>query len=182
MTLALLALAAKVLRPAIKSASLIFSVEAIKPPTLTLDVPVNSTPLELSKNTCPLAFIAPAMTDCSVPITRFKITEDALGCTKLTVAPLPTEKLCQLTAARWLLWLTVRVLAVLLILAAPAVTWPPVGKSFIPLAQAEAVQLAIKTEAISAGVLVVLLPDLPRPLAVSATAVMDWVWWFQTMR
>ena len=51
MTLALLALAAKVLRPAIKSTSLIFSVEATRPPTLTLDVPVNSTPLELSKNT-----------------------------------------------------------------------------------------------------------------------------------
>ena len=101
--LALLPLAVNVLRPAIKSASLTFKVEATRPPTLTLEVPVNSTPLELSKNTWPLPFIAPAMTDCSVPTTRLRMTEEALGCWKLTVALLPTEKLCQLIAARWLL-------------------------------------------------------------------------------
>ena len=36
-------------------------------------------------------------------------------------------KLFQSTTARWLVWLTVKVLAVWLMLAWPAATWPPVG-------------------------------------------------------
>ncbi len=68
------------------------------------------------------------MTDDSVPTTRFKVTDDREGCTKLTVALPPIEKLCQLMAARLLLWFTVRVLAVLLMVAAPAVTLAPPGK------------------------------------------------------
>jgi len=58
-------------------------------------------------------------------------------------------------------------LAVLLRLAAPAVTRPPVGKAFGPLAPAGIAQAAIKTEAsslaINAGMLVAWVPDFPRP-------------------
>jgi hypothetical protein len=83
-------------------------------------------------------------------------------------------KLCQLIAARWLLWFTVRVLAVLLMAATPALTWPPVGswfcELFMPLAPAGIAQAAIKYVAIRAGVLADFPPDLPLPLAVSVTA------------
>ena len=54
--------------------------------------------------------------------TRFKVADWAFGCWKCTCAWLPTLKLCQSTTARWLVWLTVRVLPFWLMLACPADT------------------------------------------------------------
>ena len=36
-------------------------------------------PLGLTKTTCPLALIAPSMTDGEEPVTRFKVTAELLG-------------------------------------------------------------------------------------------------------
>jgi hypothetical protein len=78
------------------------------------------------------------MLDGSVPITRFSATDWLLGWTKATPSPAPMLKLCQLMAAFWLDWLMVRAPGPEPMLAAPAVTWPPVGRAWAPEAQARA--------------------------------------------
>ncbi len=79
---------------------------------------------------CPLASICPAISDGLALITRFSATEDADGWMKSTVCCDPTLKLCQLITARWLLCVIVVVLGLLLIVALPAFTAPPVGCAF----------------------------------------------------
>ena len=81
---------------------------------------------------CPLALICPAICDGSGPITRFSATADADGCTKSTVCCDPTLKLCQLIDTRGLdwAWVIVVVLALVPIVALPAVTLPPLGRAF----------------------------------------------------
>ncbi|SFM00832.1 hypothetical protein SAMN04490355_103220 [Pelosinus propionicus DSM 13327] len=67
------------------------------------------------------------MAEASAPMTRLRATADAEGWTKFTVSPLPMEKLCQLTMALSLVWLTVVVAPLAVMAALPLTTVPPVG-------------------------------------------------------
>ena len=68
-----------------------------------------------------------------VPVTRFKVTAEAFGWLKLTVAFFPTLKLSQLTTARCEVWFTFMVaevaVCVCVITALPATTFPLVGSA-----------------------------------------------------
>src|SRR6185437_13193124 len=75
------------------------------PPTWTEPVGVMAMPFGLTRKTWPFAVIWPAMVDEVVPVTRLRIAEPAPGCTKLTLALAPTEKLFQSTTARDEVWL-----------------------------------------------------------------------------
>ena len=77
----------------------------------------------------PLAERLPKMAEGSEPSTRLSITELLLGCAKRTASPEAMLKPCQLMAAFWLDWVMVLVSAVLLMLALPAATTPPVGSA-----------------------------------------------------
>ncbi len=114
-------------RPAIKSVSLIFNVDATMPPTLTCAPGANITPLGLTRNTRPLAFRLPRIFDGSEPTTRLSVTALTLGCLKLTVSPAPMLKPCQLMAAFWLPCVIVVTPGALAMLDCPAETTPPVG-------------------------------------------------------
>src|ERR1700722_3071458 len=72
----------------------------------------------------------PAICEGSGPTTRFSVTAEADGWLKLTLCWLPTLKLCQLTAARWLDWLIAVLLALCLMEPVPPITTPPVGRAF----------------------------------------------------
>ena len=72
----------------------------------------------------------PAICDGSGPVTRFSATALDDGWLNVTLCWLPTSKLCQLIAARWLDWLICVLLALWLIAAVPATTLPPVGRAF----------------------------------------------------
>jgi hypothetical protein len=78
---------------------------------------------------CPFAVIRPAIADGSGPVTRFSVTALAFGWSNVTVCALPTLKLVQLTAARALDWVMVVVVGAVVMLAAPATTWPPSGRA-----------------------------------------------------
>ena len=80
--------------------------------------------------TWPLASIRPAICDGFGPTTRFSTTELEDGWSNCTVCWLPTLKLCQLMAARWLVWSMVVVAGDCEIVALPATTLPPVGRAF----------------------------------------------------
>src|SRR5215472_16634987 len=81
-------------------------VEATRPPTLTCDPRVKSTPAELTMKTCPFAWSAPEMTLCSLPRTRLSVADALLGWLKLTVSDGAMEKPSQLMTARLVDWLT----------------------------------------------------------------------------
>ena len=110
-----------------KSASVMSSVDASRPPTLTCDPGANSTPFGLIRNTWPLEVRLPKIADASIPSTRFRATERLFGWTKTTLPPWPMEKVCQLIATFWVDWLIVIVPGLVAIVAPPAVTDPPVG-------------------------------------------------------
>src|SRR5438270_8479336 len=112
-----------------KFASLIFSVEATRPPTFTCAPGPNSTPFGFTRNTLPLADRLPAMFDGSEPTTRLSATEFAFGCTNRTPSAGAIPKLCQLIAVFWLDWLIVIWLAAFEMLALPAETTPPAGNA-----------------------------------------------------
>ena len=57
------------------SDSIISSVDAISPPTLTCAVGENKIPLGLTKKTCPLAFNVPKIFEGLEPRTLFRATE-----------------------------------------------------------------------------------------------------------
>ena len=71
----------KVYWPARKFASLRPRVEATRPPTFTCAPGANITPLGLIRKTWPLALRLPKMAEGSLPRTRFRVTELALGWT-----------------------------------------------------------------------------------------------------
>ena len=77
----------------------------------------------------PLAPILPAICDGLEPTTRFSVTALDDGWLNCTLCWLPTLKPCQLIAPRWVDWLIVVWLAVLLIEALPPTTTPPVGRA-----------------------------------------------------
>src|ERR1700690_611178 len=118
---------AKLYLPAMKSLSLMLSVDASNPPTFTCAPWPNRMPFGLIRNTLPLADRLPRMLEGSEPTTRLSATELLLGCTNWTASPCPMLKLCQLIATFWLDWLIVVVPTPLVMLALPADTAPPVG-------------------------------------------------------
>ena len=99
------------------------------PPTLTVPLLVMAMPLGLTRKTCPLALIWPAMLEGVEPVTRFSVAEEALGCWKVTLPPCPTEKLFQSIIARPVVcWMVSALFARCVIMAVPAVTEAPFGK------------------------------------------------------
>ena len=78
----------------------------------------------------PLAFILPAITLPAPPVTRFRVTDAASGCLKVTVADGPTSKPFQLTMPRAEPCVTVMAAPFSLIATDPATTCPPVGRAF----------------------------------------------------
>ena len=119
----------KLYRPAMKLASVMFRVEATRPPTFTCELAPNRMPFGLTRKTLPLAFRLPRMLEGSDPVTRFSATELLFGWAKRTVSPWAMLKLCQFSTAFWLDWVTVSALPPLETLAAPAATEPPVGRA-----------------------------------------------------
>jgi hypothetical protein len=94
-------------RPAMKSSSLRFRVEARKPAVSIRPPGPTTTPLGLIRNTRPLASRSPWIRVRSPPVTRLRIAAAALGWSKRSVAPAGTDRLGQLTMAFWLDWVTV---------------------------------------------------------------------------
>src|SRR5438445_9209101 len=104
-------------------------VVAISPPTSIWLPGPNRMPLRLIIHTWPLARTLPLTADAFGPVTRLSVIEALSGCWKVTPAPAPTEKSCQLMTA-FLLCCTIRVLAGpdCRIEAEPAATLPPDGR------------------------------------------------------
>ena len=155
-----------------KSASLMLALDATSEPTFTAAPLPNKTPFGLTKNTLPLDDRLPMMLDASPPTTRFSATELLFGCKKVTTPLGPIEKLCQLIATFWVVWVMVVVLAPLLMVAPPAVTTPPVGCCACAAgakASASALTRAVRAKRATA----LAEPDdapLPAPFACSETA------------
>ncbi len=160
-----------------KSASLMFNVEAVKPPTLTCEPLPNSTPLGLRMNTCPFALRLPRIWLGSCPSTRFSAIAEAFGWIKFTASLAPMPKLCQLMARFWLLWVMVVLAPAWAMLPRPALICPPVGAasangaSNAPLVSAKVAAMSLSPEM-----------DLPRPLVFSETATQVLNTWLHTKR
>ena len=90
--------------PAMKFWLVIPAAVAMKPAVLICAPLVKVIPSWFSRITWPLALICPAIWDGFGPTTRFSATAAAFGCWKFTDCPEPTSKLCQLIAARWVVW------------------------------------------------------------------------------
>src|SRR5580692_4314314 len=173
--------------------SLTSSVEAMRPPTFTSAPLPKMIPFGLIKYTWPLASKCPRI---SLPLLlemRLTATADADGCRKSTVACEPMLKLSQSIATSALDCLMSVVLPTWVMLALPDTTFPPSGwlvalKLVGPhtgVAQGEAAGAACisggaacpsgaSASEIAAATKLRLAfdrvcPDLPRPLAVSAT-------------
>ena len=97
----------------------------------------------------PLAFIVPAITLPAPPVTRFRVTDAASGCLKLTVADEPTSKLFQLTMPRAEPCVTVIDAPFSEIDTDPATTRPPVGRAFAAGSARAPPGAAIRPRAIS---------------------------------
>ena len=104
------------------------SEEATIPPTSTCAPGAKRIPLGLVRNTRPLEVRRPKIADGSPPRTRLRMTDEALGCAKLTWAWLPMLKLSQLTIALLEDCVTSMRAPLLLIVACPATISPPVGR------------------------------------------------------
>ncbi len=112
-----------------KLASLMASVEATRPPTLTEAPLPNRMPLGLTRNTLPLDDRLPRMLDGLAPTTRFSATELLPGCTNCTDSPAWMPKLCQLMATLGVVWVMTMAPGVPPMLALPAETTPPAGSA-----------------------------------------------------
>src|SRR3954468_14306058 len=113
-----------------KSPLLMSRLEATRPPTLTWAPGANITPDGLTRKTWPLALSEPKMDEAPLPMTRFSATDAAPGCTNCMDWPAPMLKLCQLSTALSLAWLTTMALAEgVLTLAWPATTCAPSGNA-----------------------------------------------------
>ena len=86
-------------------------------------------PLGLDKNTWPLAFNVPKICDGLDPSTLFNATELDDGWTKLTVLPLPIEKLSHVIEVAFVDWFIVITSDDCVITAEPDTTEPPVGST-----------------------------------------------------
>src|SRR5688572_2817876 len=103
------------------------SVLATRPPVETLAPGAKRMPLGLTRNTWPFALRPPKICDGLLPSTRFSATEETEGCWKLTCAPAPIEKLCQLRIALSEPWWICMFPGEEEMVACPATTSPPVG-------------------------------------------------------
>lgn len=116
----------------LNSASVMSSVEATRPPTLTWAPRPKSTPLGLTRKTWPLASIRPWISLALVPITRFRAIELLLGWLKITRSPAATLKESQLAMSLSTFWLTDRLLPpdrCISPFALPPTTVPPLGSA-----------------------------------------------------
>ena len=113
-----------------KLLSLMPAAETTRPAVSTCEPLVKMTPDWLMSTTWPFARMRPPICEGSPPSTRFSAMALAPGWLNCTVCALPTLKLCQLRAARWLCWLIVVVVGPAVIVAWPALTAPPVGRAF----------------------------------------------------
>ncbi len=160
--------------------------DASSAPTLTDEPWPNSTPFGLTRNTLPFALKLPRMTDGSAPSTRLSATELLPGWTKRTLWPAPILKLCQSMTTFALDWLMTILLVPVLIVAAPAVTTPPVG-DWAPALAAHAIATASASILIEArtwpgGVPAQEELGLPALAVCSDTATKVPVWSFQMDR
>ncbi|MCY1167690.1 hypothetical protein D9M73_76600 [compost metagenome] len=102
-----------------KSALLMLSVEATRPPTLTCEPAPNSTPLGFRIKTWPLAVRLPSSSLGLLPVMRLRAIAEALGWLKTSASFVRVDKLVQSIATRWLPWLIVVVLPTVARLAVP---------------------------------------------------------------
>src|SRR5215831_3680520 len=142
----------KRIRPARKSASDRFRLEATKPATSILALAPIAMPLELRRNTRPFEDRTPSITLFGMiplaPTTRLSTADELPDCKKRVTSLAPIEKLCQLMMVLAVL-VTVRVLPELAKLALPAPTLPPIGLARLWVA--ETLKHAATESAISFG-------------------------------
>src|SRR5689334_22005003 len=124
-------LPAKRMRPAIASASLMGSVDAVKPAVSTTAPLPTAMPAGLTSTRRPLELSVPKIEEGSGPRTRLIEVLVAEGWLNWVTLPSGTEKLCQLIA-EWLLpaafcVVTSRLAPWRTKLAWPATAWPPTG-------------------------------------------------------
>ncbi len=110
---------------------------------------------------------------------RLTATLLAEGCTKSTVSCAPILKVFQFSERFWLPCLMVVVEPAWLIVPLPDTTCPPVGPAS---ANGEIKVTAVRDSAAAASLRRALLPPLPRPRVVSATATQLLVTRLQTRR
>ena len=118
-------------RPALKSSSLSLSVEMTSAPTSTCAPLPKATPLGLMRKTCPLDCRLPRIWLGLPPSTRLSTWLELLGWTKRVVSSAPMLNCCQLMTAPLLL-VTVRVLPLVVNVAAPCTTCAPCGLASRP--------------------------------------------------
>ncbi len=88
----------------------------------------SSTPLLLSRNTCPLAVRLPKICVGLPPCTRLRTTEVVVGWLKVIVAAEPMSNADQVSAMREEVWSTTRVVPLAaLMVPVPPTMLPPVG-------------------------------------------------------
>ena len=121
-TLPLAPLRVYFMMPAMKSVSLMPWVVAVNECTSTDAVGEKYMPAGLDMTTWPLALICPKICEAELPKMRLSKTLLLDGCVMLTLASLPTLKLCQLMAARWLSWVMAMVAPDWAMRALPALT------------------------------------------------------------
>ena len=155
------------------------SVEATRPPTLTCAPWPNTTPFGLMRKTWPLASMRPRIRLPLVSAMRLTAMDVVEGWTKSTVSCLPTLKLAQPSDRLALDCLMVVTAPDCVIVPLPAVTCPPLG---VALAIDASAARAVIDRAGRASRRRVLRPLLPRPRAVSATAIHPFATWLQTRR
>ncbi len=160
-------------------ASLTSSVEATRPPTLTCAPCPNTMPFGLIRNTCPLAFNWPRIWLPLVSKMRLTAIAEADGCTKSTVSCGAMLKVFQSSDKFWLPCLMVVVLPDWLMVPVPDTTCPPVGPA---RANGEMKVTAVSDKAAAASLRRALLPPLPRPRVISATATQEFVTRLHTRR
>ena len=177
------------------------SVDATRPPTLTLEPAPNSTPLGFKTKTWPLARKLPKKLLGLLPVMRFSAIAWALGWANTRASLAAVDSFVQSMAKRWLVWVIVVVVAPdVITLPAPAVTaalaasaaWAGGVNAFDSASALSTVKAARHTELSrnpspveftdAASTLVRPEPPLPRPLAFSATATHTLSAAFQTSR
>ncbi len=107
-----------------------FEVVARKPAVFTVPVEPMRTPLGLITHTLPLEYSVP-LNVVAAPLTRLRVTElSPVMSLKFTSSPLAVLNPVQLITALGVLCTTVVETEVLLMLAVPAATVPPLGSAF----------------------------------------------------
>src|ERR1700677_4865848 len=111
-----------------KLASEMLLVVARNPAAFTVPVGPITMPLRLMTQTLPFELSVPSKL-VALPLTRFSVMEEGLGSLNCTVCPLEVLKPVQLTTLFGVVCVTVVCVEVLLIVAVPCDTDPPVGSA-----------------------------------------------------